>query len=332
MPGWPPEKTIRPLSGEAISGSIGRTERIGPISSGIWEWNTATSRETSNSTIVSQTTSAYSSPDWGRAALVFSILTAIAGRATTSAVATPVRGHTSGTTGSGGAARAASIVGVTVTGGGVTGGGGGAPHAPTTTVARTETDTATTRSRRIVARRCPDVRVGVVVERATCNSSSPDLVGRLVGYGASTPHCTARLGCGCAARPLVGTCRTGRCDGRDGVHPPATRCAGRVRPRIGTDRPARWTRARRRHHRARSGRAGGQHLRFHRRTAPGDAGRRGPAGLRVRHPRAARRTRPLGARPAGPAHRGPAGADPIRRCRHRARRPGDRPVRPGRQD
>src|SRR5665647_43495 len=125
MPGWPPEKTIRPLSGEAISGSIGRTERIGPISSGIWEWNTATNRETSNSTIVSQTTSAYSRPDWGRAALVFSILTAMAGRCAISAVATPVRGHTTGTTGSGGATRAESIVGVTVTGG-VTGGGGDA--------------------------------------------------------------------------------------------------------------------------------------------------------------------------------------------------------------
>src|SRR5665647_746838 len=147
MPCWPPEKTIRPLSGEAISGSIGRTERIGPISSGIWEWKTATNRETSNSTMVSQTMSALSRPDCGRATLVFSILTAIAGRATTSAVATPVRGHTSGTTGSGGATRAASTVGVTVTGGGVAGGGVGALHAPTTAVAKTETDTATTRSR-----------------------------------------------------------------------------------------------------------------------------------------------------------------------------------------
>src|SRR5665648_1068756 len=120
MPGWPPEYTNRPCSGLMIGMSIGRTERTGPISAGIWEWNTATSRETSNSTIVSQTTSADSSPDWGRAALVFSILTAMAGRSATSAVATPVRGHTSGTTGSGGATRAASIVGVIVTGGGAT--------------------------------------------------------------------------------------------------------------------------------------------------------------------------------------------------------------------
>src|SRR5665647_1559061 len=196
MPCWPPEKTIRPLSGEAISGSIGRTERIGPISSGIWEWKTATNRETSNSTMVSQTMSALSRPDCGRAMLVFSILTATAGRDTTSAVATPVSGQTTGTTGSGGAIRAGSIVGVTVTGSGVTGGAGGALH-PATPVASTATDTATTRNRRMVDRRCPDVRVGVVVERATCNSSSPDLVGRLVGYGASTPHCTAHLGCGC---------------------------------------------------------------------------------------------------------------------------------------
>src|SRR5665648_420516 len=186
MPGCPPEYTNRPCSGLMIGMSIGRTERTGPISSGSWEWNTATSRETSNSTIVSQTTSAYSSPDWGRAALVFSILTAMAGRSATSAVATPVSGHTSGTTGSGVATRAASTVGVIVTGGGVT--GGGALHAPTTAVARTEIDAATTRNRRIVARRCPDVRARVVVERATCNSSSPDLVGRLVGYGASAPH------------------------------------------------------------------------------------------------------------------------------------------------
>src|SRR5665648_261763 len=331
MPGWPPEYTNRPCSGLMIGMSIGRTERTGPISSGSWEWNTATSRETSNSTIVSQTTSAYSSPDWGRAALVFSILTAMAGRCAISAGATPVRGHTSGTTGSGGATRAASIVGVTVTGGGVTGGGVGALHAPTPAVARTEIDTATTRSRRIAARGCPDVRVGVVVERATCNSSSPDLVGRAVGYGASTPHCTAHLGCRCAARPPVGTCRTARFGRRDGVHPPAPRRAGGVGPRVGTDRPARWARARRRRHRARAGRPGWQHLRFHRRTTPGDAGRRGPAGLRMRHPRAARRTRPLGARPAGPTHRGPAGADPIRRRRRRARRPADRPVRPGRR-
>src|SRR5665648_459166 len=224
MPCGPPEKTIRPLSGAAISGSIGRTERIGPISSGSWEWKTAMRRDTSNSTMVSQTTSAFSRPDWGRAWLVFSILTAMAGRCAISAVATPVRGHTSGTTGSGGATRAASTVGVTVTGGGVTGGGVGALHAPTTAVARTETDTATTRSRRIVARGSPEVRVRVVVERATCNSSSPDLVGRLVGYGASTAHCTAHLGYGCAARPPVGTCRTGRLGHRDGVHPPATRC------------------------------------------------------------------------------------------------------------
>ena len=57
-----------------------RLYRIGPISTGTCDWNTATNRDTSNSTIVSQTTSACSSPVCGRAWLVFSIFTASAGR------------------------------------------------------------------------------------------------------------------------------------------------------------------------------------------------------------------------------------------------------------
>jgi hypothetical protein len=35
---WPPEKANRPCSGAAIAGSIGRTDRTGPISGGSAEW------------------------------------------------------------------------------------------------------------------------------------------------------------------------------------------------------------------------------------------------------------------------------------------------------
>src|SRR5450756_730431 len=38
----PPENATRPLSGAVIAGSIGRTERTGPTSFGMAEWNTAT--------------------------------------------------------------------------------------------------------------------------------------------------------------------------------------------------------------------------------------------------------------------------------------------------
>ena len=67
-------------------------------------------RDTSNSTIVSQTTSACSSPVCGRAAAVFSIFTASAGRAPARR-ARPVSGQVGGTTGAGAAALSAAIVG-----------------------------------------------------------------------------------------------------------------------------------------------------------------------------------------------------------------------------
>src|SRR5450830_1154352 len=64
--------------------------------------------------------SASSSPVCGRASRGFSILTVSAGRTTSSVVATPVSGQTGGTSGLGGAALAATTVGVAVTAAGVT--------------------------------------------------------------------------------------------------------------------------------------------------------------------------------------------------------------------
>src|SRR6478609_4932481 len=118
MPGWPPEKASSPCMGARIRGSIGRTERMGPTSSGTCEWKTATSRDTSNSTMVSQTTSAWSRPVCGRATAVFSIFTASAGRAAGSP-ATPVSGQVGGTAGAGAPPLSGAIVGPWVTAGGV---------------------------------------------------------------------------------------------------------------------------------------------------------------------------------------------------------------------
>src|SRR5262249_354176 len=81
-----------------MSGSIARTERIGPIPSGIAELNPATKRVISPSGTSSNTTSAESSPVWGRASGVFSILIESAGRRRLSPLGSgsPVSGATVG--------------------------------------------------------------------------------------------------------------------------------------------------------------------------------------------------------------------------------------------
>src|SRR4051812_7809850 len=79
-----------------MPGSIGRTERTGPISGGRVEWKTATNRVIPPSTTCSQTMSAALSPVWGRASTEFSIFTARAGRLTASDTSTPVSGQTIG--------------------------------------------------------------------------------------------------------------------------------------------------------------------------------------------------------------------------------------------
>src|SRR5262249_1027864 len=63
-----------------MSGSMARTERIGPITSGMVELYTATNRVISPSVTSSNTTSAASRFVCGRASGVFSILTDSAGR------------------------------------------------------------------------------------------------------------------------------------------------------------------------------------------------------------------------------------------------------------
>ena len=103
MPGWPPENARSPCIGARIT----RVHRAGPSGwgrprAGTCEWKTAMNRDTSNSTMVSQTTSAWSSPVCGRATAVFSIFTDSDGRAAGSP-ATPVSGHTGGTSGTGAA-------------------------------------------------------------------------------------------------------------------------------------------------------------------------------------------------------------------------------------
>src|SRR3954468_12712245 len=85
-----------------MAGSIGRTDRTGPISGGTVSWKTATNRVMPPSTTSSHTTSAAPSPVCGRASIEFSILTASAGRSTGPCAGTPVRGQSTGGGGGGG--------------------------------------------------------------------------------------------------------------------------------------------------------------------------------------------------------------------------------------
>src|ERR1700712_3443231 len=96
-----------PGSGTAIDGSIGRTERTGPISGGSVELKTATNRVMPPSTTSSQTMSAEFRPVCGRASIEFSIFTARAGRLTSAVVCTPVSGQKTG--GGGGVVVAAAL-------------------------------------------------------------------------------------------------------------------------------------------------------------------------------------------------------------------------------
>ena len=115
---------------------------MGPTSAGTCEWNTAMNRDTSNSTMVSQTTSAWSRPVCGRATAVFSIFTASEGR-TAGSPATPVSGQVGGTTGTGAGALSGAIVGPCVTGAGGSCGSSGGELQPATARARAASTAAT---------------------------------------------------------------------------------------------------------------------------------------------------------------------------------------------
>jgi hypothetical protein len=94
-----------PSSGATIAGSIGRTERTGSTTSGMFEWYVATNRLMPPSTTSSQTMSASTRPRRGRASRAFSTFTETAGRCATRSVSTPVSGQTTGSPGLGGPLR-----------------------------------------------------------------------------------------------------------------------------------------------------------------------------------------------------------------------------------
>src|SRR6478752_2107978 len=82
-----------------MSGSVSRTERTGPTTSGTCDWNIARNRVPWPSTTSSHTMSAASIPVWGRARLLsLSILIETTGRpwAAPSGSGNPVRGATGG--------------------------------------------------------------------------------------------------------------------------------------------------------------------------------------------------------------------------------------------
>src|SRR5690606_2020389 len=129
--GWPPEITCGPPSGATIPASIGRTDRIGPTTSGRWEWKTALKRVIPPSTISSHTTSASSRPVWGRAIAVFSTLTASAGPSpAASPSGSPVSGHVGSGVGSGSGVGVSVTVGVATTVGSAASRGTVEVHAP----------------------------------------------------------------------------------------------------------------------------------------------------------------------------------------------------------
>ena len=95
----PPEYANNPPNGRTTSGSVGRSERMGPTRSESVDWKTTRNRVRPPSTCSSYTTSAELSPACGRASGAFSIFTVSAGRAAVAALVTgrPVNGYCAGT-------------------------------------------------------------------------------------------------------------------------------------------------------------------------------------------------------------------------------------------
>src|SRR5579864_6261854 len=79
-------------------GSLGRIDRTGPMGSASWDWYTTMNRLSPASTTSSYTTSAWTSPDCGRASSTFSIFTTSAGRVRFGELpaGSPVSGKTGG--------------------------------------------------------------------------------------------------------------------------------------------------------------------------------------------------------------------------------------------
>ena len=92
----PPEYAKIPPTGQTMSGSVSRTDRIGPTTSVDRDWNIARKRVIWPSTTSFHTMSAASSPVCGRASGVFSIFTLSTGRvrATPLGSGNPVSGAT----------------------------------------------------------------------------------------------------------------------------------------------------------------------------------------------------------------------------------------------
>ncbi len=97
----PPENAKIPPTGQTMSGSVRRTDRIGPTTSVDFDWNIASRRVIWPSTTSSQTMSASSIPDCGRASGVFSTFTLSTGRfcATPVGSGRPVNGATAAAAG-----------------------------------------------------------------------------------------------------------------------------------------------------------------------------------------------------------------------------------------